>query len=68
VGSWQDRDLLWPSTSAALIFLNDECGTEGCAGVVPGNPGQEDDNGMLRAEKTTDEKLGDTCSPGEQSG
>jgi hypothetical protein len=65
--SWLERALLWPSLSAAAILL--ERVTNRAPGVPPAlfaeDPGEERDNGMLRTEKTADEKPSDSRSPGE---
>jgi hypothetical protein len=65
--SWLERALLWPSLSAAAILL--ERVTNRAPRVPPAlfaeDPGEERDNGMLRTEKTADEKSGDSRSPGE---
>jgi hypothetical protein len=68
--SWLERILLWPSFSAAAILLERITNQ---ASRVPRalfaeEPGEEQDNGMLRTEKTADEKSGDSRSPDEQSG
>jgi hypothetical protein len=68
--SWLERALLWPSLSAAAILL--ERVTSAAPKVPPApfveDPGEEQDNGMLRTEKTADEKPSDFRSPGEKSG
>jgi hypothetical protein len=65
--SWLERALLWPSLSAAAILL--ERVTNRAPRVPPAlfaeDPGEEQENGMLRTEKTADEKSGDARSPGE---
>jgi len=65
--SWRERALLWPSLSAAAILL--ERVTNRAPRVPPAlfaeDPGEEQENGMLRTEKTADEKSGDSRSPSE---
>jgi hypothetical protein len=65
--SWLERVLLWPSLSAAAILL--ERVTNSAPKVPPApfaeDPRDEQDNGMLRTEKTADEKPGDPRSPSE---
>jgi Protein of unknown function (DUF1360) len=61
-----ERALLWPSLSAAAILL--ERVTNKAPRIQPApfaeDPGEEQDNGMLRTEKTADEKPGDSRSAG----
>jgi hypothetical protein len=68
--SWPERALLWPSLSAAAILL--ERVTSAAPKVPPApfveDPGEEQDNGMLRREKTADDKPSDFRSSGEKSG
>jgi hypothetical protein len=64
--SWLERALLWPSFSAAAILL--ERVTNPAARIPPApfadDPSKEQNNGMLRTEKTADEKPDDARSPG----
>jgi len=64
--SWTERALLWPSLSAAAILL--ERVTNKAPRVQPAlfaeDPGEEQDNGMLRTEKAADEEPGDSHSAG----
>ena len=68
--SWPERALLWPSLSAAAILL--ERVTSAAPKVPPApfaeDPGEDQDNDMLRSEKTADEKPSDSRSRGENSG
>jgi len=64
--SWLERALLWASFSAAAILV--ERITTAAPRIPPApfaeDPGEEQNNGMLRTEKAADEKPGDSRSPG----
>jgi hypothetical protein len=65
--SWPERALLWPSFSAAAILV--ERVTNVLPRVQPApfaeDPVEGQENGLLRTEKTANEKPGDSCSPSE---